>query len=389
MASIGVPQARSAAMFHIAAQSSSAISDIRLAAFTGSEIDPIPVTIGDLDGSDLFYDFTFTKRGRAVGFVRVAADSRLSSAIYGIEPSPRPLNMPDAAQTAIRAVQALYPGADILELSFVCYAYPKIGVRVRYRSGPSVDVLIVDYYDGTIISNLAVKPPLDPDPSEAIDGLTAYSIIKTELPEAGFLGNSADFDSIARVAGEILPRAGNIGNLEFSESDYITLAAHFEDHPPVITSFLLPVPLIPQTTPVFCAIASAQMILAFFGFSLSVDQVAAVMTPGPSGTTNSNQLRGYRELSGNALRPAYDASPTLTEADTALRRFAPMKSGVPGHARVCRGSKRFDFISGLSGEILATDHWYLINDPYPVNAGGIRWENIKNHNYQNFIYLDR
>lgn len=391
MTVISVPQARSAAMFYIAAQSSPAIADSRLAAFSGADIDPAPITIEDIDGSQLFYDFTFTKKGQAVGFVRVSADTRLSSAVYAIEPSSRRLIEALALQKARREVSRLYPQAIFLKFSFVCYSFPKIGVKAQFQLNSSTDFIIIDYYEDSIIHSSDVTRPDKSDPLANIDGLIPYSIVEHELPEAGptSIEDIPSFADIIKVASEILPRSGRLGDLDFTEGDYATLSEHFADNPPIITSLILPVSLVPQNTPVFCAIASAQMILAFFGFQFTQDQVAAVMAPSGSGTTNSSQLRGYGELSKNRLRPKYDTSPTFTETETFLGKFSPMKSGLPGHARVCRGWKRFDFISGLSGEILSTEFWYLINDPYPVSEGRIRWENISNHNYQNFIYLDR
>ncbi len=392
MAVISVPQARSAAMFHIAAQGSPAIADIRLAAFSGADVEFCPIIIEDIDGTALFYDFTFTKAGKPVGFVRVAADTRLSSAVYAIEPSSRRLNEAIALQEAQKVVSQIDPQASFLNFSFVCYSFPKIGIKAQFQSSlSSSDFIIIDYYEGSVIRSSDICLAKNSDPLTNIDGLLAYSIVENELREAGptSIKDSPGFANIIKVTSEILPRGGRFGDLEFTESDYLTLADHFAGHPPIITSLILPVPLISQSTPVFCAVASAQMILSFFGFELTQDQVAAVMAPGGTGVTNSNQIRAYGELSKHHLRPTYDTSPTFAEAETFLQKFSPMKSGIPGHARVCRGSKRLDFISGLSGEVLSTDVWYLINDPYPVGEGSTRWENSANHNYQNFIYLDR
>jgi hypothetical protein len=391
MAVISIPQARSAAMFHVAAQASPAIADIRLAAFSGAGVEFDPTTIEDIDGSPLFYDFTFSKAGKPVGFVRASADTRLSSAIYAIEPNSRRLNETIALQQAQRAIAQIDPEAILLQSSFVCYSFPKIGIKAQFQLRASSDFIIIDYYEGSVIRSRDIGLSSNSDPLTNIDGLLAYSIVENELPEAGptSIKENPSFANIIKVTSEILPRGGRFGDLEFTESDYVTLADHFADHPPVITTRMLPVPLIPQSTPVFCAVACAQMILSFFGFELTQDQIAAVMAPGGTGVTNSNQIRAYGEISQNRLKPTYDTSPTFAEAEGFLEKLSPMKSGLPGHARVCRGSKRFDFISGLSGEILSTDVWYLINDPYPVGQGSIRWENSANHNYQNFIYLDR
>ncbi|MGJ4905133.1 C39 family peptidase [Bradyrhizobium sp. HKCCYLS2058] len=396
MATIPVEQARSVAMFHAASKSAPDIADRQMARFFGSDLDPNPIIIFDLTGTPAFYDFSFYQQALLVGVIRCTADTRLQSAAWAFEPPSRQLSDTNALKIATEAMNKIAPDATLVSHSFVAYSYAKIGVRVSYVKDGHPASFIVDYYDRSVLTQTDLAPSPPPvDLLDSIDGLIPHSILDSQklgfldLSEPEPLRGQSEREMIRSIVSGILPESGDLPDIKFDDSDYKTLQAYFAATPPAIASSILPVPLFAQITPVYCAVASAQMILAYFGFTATPEQIAEQMKPGPKGATNKAQVSAYQFFAGGRLAPTFDQAPSFDHALDALQKFIPFKSGLPGHARVCRGWKQYSFVSSLTGNVTGTEHYFLINDPYPVGEGSIRWENLKNHNYANAISFSR
>jgi Peptidase_C39 like family len=143
-----------------------------------------------------------------------------------------------------------------------------------------------------------------------------------------------------------------------------------------------------QQTDVFCAVATGQMILDFYKYHFTQDQIATAMNTGAGGTTNPDQVTGYETLSGNCLDATFDGTADWAEARAEIDANRPVKSGIPGHARACAGWKRQNI--SLIGQPLR--RWLRIHDPWPWNAdicarGQIVWEDWDAVNHTNFIYV--
>ena len=394
MSIISEPMARSMSFFHVASKSSFAIGDSQTLPFLGSYIKDAPILIYDLSEQLLFYDFMYHKDDHYVGRVRVAAESNLSSAVYSIETI---VDFPDLSDIERRAHEELAKVEkidNILGSTLVCYSYPKLGLKIKYQVKGKQKTAIYDIYENYLVASFEGDLPDLPEAGrEQIDepeGITVYSIMGNLLkgidawsPVAG------EYRNLIRISSEILPEFGKAPDLEFTDADYAKLVDYFGKQPPSIKTSMLPIQLVGQQTPVYCAIASAKMILDFYGFSFTQDQIADAMHVGPQGTTNKDQISGYKQLSNNKLLPEFDDTPEFKEAMQMIDSLVPMKSGVPGHARVCRGWKKFTYFSPMTAEVQKEELWLLINDPYPVGQGSIRWENMDNHNYLNFIFLKR
>jgi hypothetical protein len=143
-----------------------------------------------------------------------------------------------------------------------------------------------------------------------------------------------------------------------------------------------------QKTNVYCAVATGQMILDYYRYYYSQDDIATAMVTGPGGTTNPGQVQGYETLSKNCLDATYDSTANWSEAKAEIDANRPVKSGVPGHARACAGWKRQNiFIIGQQPK-----RWLKIYDPWPWNAdicngGKIVWEDWDTITHTNFIYV--
>jgi hypothetical protein len=399
MSTVPISTARSLALFSITSKSSLAIGDSNTSPFLGSRIQEDPIIIYDLLGTPLFYDFMFYKANRLVGRVRASAESDLNSPVYFIEPIQ---DFPDLDVAEKRAKDMLLSIEKLEIISdslLVCYCYPKLGILLKYIANGEDKAAIYDIFEDRIVSSFLGEMPDAPeagsDTQDEFEGILVHSIMQDLLTgsEEYILKRKKmsenSINNIIFLAREILPESGNVSDLNFAGEDYALLEKYFGEHPPAIQSTILPVKLIAQQTPVYCAIASAKMILDYYGFNFTQDTIAEAMKVGTNGTTNSDQISGYRQLSSNKLIPEYDSTPSFDEAVKKVESFEPIKSGVPGHARVCCGWKKYIYFSPITAEISTAELWLLINDPYPVGQGSQRWENIDNHNYNNFIYLSR
>lgn len=123
----------------------------------------------------------------------------------------------------------------------------------------------------------------------------------------------------------------------------------------------------------YCAVATCQMILCYYRYYYSQDQIAPALGYAPGGCP-SDQSAGYEALTCNHLEATYDTSPTWEEASAQIAALHPLKTGISGHARACAGTSAVVSIpGGISNKKL-----YLY-DPWPWNAdykqgGMVSWE---------------
>ena len=138
----------------------------------------------------------------------------------------------------------------------------------------------------------------------------------------------------------------------------------------------------------YCAVATGQMILDFYRYYYSQDDIAAAMCTSTNGTGNPGQVNGYESLSKSCLDATYDNTANWSEAKAEIDANRPVKSGGPGHARACAGWKR-ENICIWPGPC---KRWLKIYDPSPANSdicagGSIYWEDWDTKTHTNFIYI--
>lgn len=104
------------------------------------------------------------------------------------------------------------------------------------------------------------------------------------------------------------------------------------------------------------------VIMPIYALKIWELRIYGIMDDGKGrGCTNSEQLVYYKASGGLNKPGSYDDnSPTFNEVVSEINRCRPLKSGIPGHARACRGYT--STVYGLK--------YLSINDPYPGILGG-------------------
>jgi hypothetical protein len=365
-----------------------------LGAWASYTLNPEPIVLHDLNGQELFYVYDVMDDERVAGSIKTSASRTLGTPVPSFELGPRRWDSEKATRMALEKVKELYPKAKSLDTELVVYSYPKIGVRVDLddpelgRQG-----LILDVSDLSVVERFG---------SDELEGQTAYSFYREIVaPQAEerlrrYKLSDRELDAAREVNEKIL--ASKITARELTEIKEALLPKIDLIAFPFISSRVIQYAprctphdcfeLYGQQTSVYCAVATGQMILDFYRYYFTQDQIAAAMGTGAGGTSNTGQVNGYQSLSNNCLIATYDSSANWSEAKAEIDANRPLKSGIPGHARACAGWMRQNiFFVGQPPK-----RWLRIYDPWPWNAnicagGKIVWEDWDTVTHTNFIYL--
>jgi hypothetical protein len=360
-----------------------------------ADFDPNPLVIHDLNGEPLFYDFTARDEGRDIGRVRAAASRLVGSGVVAIEQGARRWDPDRAREMAQARAKEDYPGQSAKVKEFVCYCYPKIGVRVEIGGGKGErgGSVVYDVSDGSQVRTLG---------DDDLEGQTAYSFLDSLGPDEHaarrqrFEVEDEELEAARKLTPRLLDMDLGRGELEKAVAEF-KLVSDYALFPFYSSRVIKFGPrcsphdcfmLYAQQTNVYCAVATGQMILDFYRRYFDQDDIAAAMGTGAGGTSNTGQVTGYESLSHGCLNATYDTSALWSEAKAEIDANRPLKSGIPGHARACAGWKRQNFwIIGTQPK-----KWLQIYDPWPWNAdicqgGAVYWEDWNAVTHTNFIYV--
>jgi hypothetical protein len=377
-----------------------ALARIRIAALYDAAGDLAPLatatagrtrTIHDLDGRPLFHDVDLDGPDAPAGVIRLAASETIGSPLISIEAGPRRWDPDAALRNAPSVATALHPKARVRSTELVVYGYPKVGVRVslddRDRGG-TTDV-VLDASD--------LRPVVGRGADE-LEGSAAYSyyadIVEPELDRRTrrFARGAENVEGLRKSFPELFERDFVITPDLRERLDLAARRFWIIDQARVLPyaprcnqaeDFALRA----QQTNVFCAVATAQMILDWHRWYFTQDQIAAAMSTGAGGTTNPNQVTGYETLTGGAFDATFDGAATWAEAKAEIDAGRPLKSGIPGHARACAGYRRTHNLFTHHVDLLLR-----IYDPWPWNAdicqgGAVYWEDWDAVQHTNWIYV--
>jgi len=341
----------------------------------GSAISQVePLIIYDLTGGPLFADFEIADpRGVKVGAVRSSALQKKLPLIDSILIGNQWFDAPSAIEKAKQAALAQNIGA-IIDAKIVCYGYPRMGALVTCQTSTGPHSLLYDAAAGVLVKQWDGKynpaseagVPLPERP----EGQPFYSIL-TEIPEAGpgvVTPSIHQWNRLESVFGKA--KAGGFAPLKFSLESLGQAGVRF-----AVRGALLPAVLYSQITEVYCAVATAEMMLSFVGISKKQNDIAAAMNTGPSGTTNPDFLHGMTILSSGKVTGQFINLPGFADCVQVVEQMLPAKSGIPGHARLLRGWREYIFFDD-SGTVLDKEQFLIINDPYPTTSGQLVLENF-------------
>jgi hypothetical protein len=138
----------------------------------------------------------------------------------------------------------------------------------------------------------------------------------------------------------------------------------------------------------FSAAATGQMILDFYRYYFTQDQVISAMGGSPIGISKEGEVAGYQTLSDKCLIATIDLTADWTEAKAEIDANRPFRDEISGHARACFGWKNANL--WIAGQ--PQPRWLYILDPWPpnpdiCNGGAEYWEDWYAVTHTNFIYV--
>jgi len=113
-------------------------------------LDPEPVTLFDVNGDPLFYEFYLENNGTVPGYFWTAADKRVGAGVFRIYESPPPADYARIARTAETLVKAGYPGWEVIAekpgLYGSGYPYLCTFVTIQNTTNAVRETIVVDAY---------------------------------------------------------------------------------------------------------------------------------------------------------------------------------------------------------------------------------------------------
>jgi hypothetical protein len=392
----------------------------------GSMVNPKPLEIFDMNGQLLFYEFSVEKNRGVVGRVKVSANKVLGPAVYTAEIGRRLWDAEKATERAKQLALKRFRGARILSTKLVCYSYPKLGISVALvdpetKEGNVIVMDVATYQAvpfGTEMDShlgIGVWSLYDSIPlKERADRVLRWEednrlteFLKEQARKAKIdlrtkLSN-LELKALEEALGKLRGQ-GFLGQESIRGTQYQRFKRYIWPLPKTIS-----LTLHGQEGPVWCAVASGQMIFRHHHYNYEQDDIAVAMgtiPPAPSpppffptGTTYGGFMSGMETLSRNYLDAIRDYFPTWASTKSEIDEDRPLMSSIPGHARVCAGYHRIRFAM-YSPETqtitLRTLSSVYIYDPWPPNAnnafcspqgGAEYWEDWDATTYRSFVYL--
>jgi hypothetical protein len=349
-----------------------------------------PLRIHDINGELLFYDFEVARGSEVFGNIRVAASQVLGASVIATELGTRLWSFDEAVKKLAPKVRREYPKARGSTPKLVCYSYPKLGVM--YETGESPPRVI---YDVSSLTQVPEKPE-----REDAEGFHAWSfydslsdderkarLARFRKGEKDLTGLSASIRKELVAARTLAPLVDRVA-VVFSRNitKLLEYCSHYgHTHARSHHCFVLH----GQQVNDYCAVATCQMILCYYRYYYTQDQIAPHLGYNAGGGCPPDQSPGYRSLTCNHLDSSFDGSPTWEKGRDQIDLRRPFKSGIPGHARAGAGYSfvRWTFGGGV------TDKRLYIYDPWPWNAnyalaGAVTWEDWDAIAHTNYVYAN-
>ena len=363
-----------------------------LARWAPGTVNRTPQVIYDINGQPLFYDFRVSRGKFTFGYVRVAASRLLGSSVIASELGERLWSFEAAARKLAPKVKKEFAGAKISAPRLVCYSYPKLGVQFDVDGPAGKKRAIFD------VASLA-RVPERVEAGDQREGFVAWSFYDSLADDerkrrlARFKKADGELAGLtAKMRREVLAartvaRVLDVLQLVYTRTatkllQYCTHYGH--THARSHHCFSLK----GQQVNDYCAVATCQMILCYYRYYYSQNDIAPALGYNAGGGCPPDQSPGYESLTCNHLDSSFDASATWEKARDQINLLRPMKSGIPGHARAVAGySYTWWKFSGIQDKKL------YIYDPWPWNAdyalgGAVVWEDWDAVTHTNYVYAN-
>jgi hypothetical protein len=337
-----------------------------------ADVPDTPYDVYDIDGFLLFYLFRTQSPGESrPSWVRAAADQAVGPAILSVD-TPRSPWDPAVSMDRASALASEQFEGTLGTPQLVCYSYPKIGVRIPVGDSDSV------IYDAV---SLARVPEREPGNESFGTWSFHQTVVEPQVAERQEIwkrdnNRMTELGPIAGPADVPAPAPPHVA------SRLIRYSPTCDSH----DCFAL----YRQETEIFCTVACAQMILDFYRYNFSQNDIANQIgvqagSPLPEDPAEKN---AYEALSNGGLSATIQSPPIWDDAKAEIEANRPFRDGIVGHARVCTGW--IEESDATTGQILARK--LQLYDPWPENpdpcAGGqYVWERWETTTHTSFIYV--
>jgi hypothetical protein len=273
-----------------------------------------------------------------------------------------------------------HPEWKILDTKLVCYSYPKLGVMYNLVDAGGKNARLI--FD---VASLNLIPEATPE-SSGSEGAFAWSFYDS-LPDKQRASNLDHYKQIdqARLqvsadTQKVMVASKSLANLNLVIADKVLMGMTTTRELQFCNHYLHTEArshhcfiLHGQQVDDYCAVATCQMILCYYRYYYTQNQIAPALNYSAGSGCPSDQSAGYESLSNNHLDATYDTSPTFAEAQSQINALHPFKSGISHHARACAGYSSTSWYNSVTSRSL------YIYDPWPWNAdlkvgGAIYWE---------------
>jgi len=353
-----------------------------------SNVKKDPAVVYDLNGKPLFYICEVGQGEEMPGTVHLAASRVLGRPELAIELGRPAWNFDTAVKRLTPRVKKEFPRSRISAPRLIAYSYPKLGVMYDIDSPSGKQRAIYD------VGSLGRIPERHERPDS--EGAYAWSFYES-LDNNRRKANLALMRKVDKARDRLPARtraelrktrslATMIDKVGFtikkSKVRKLPYSPNYAwNHARGHHCF----ELYAQQVDDYCAVATCQMVLAYYRYYFSQATIAPSLGYSPGGGCPSDQSPGYRSLSCNQLDASFDNTPTFAEAMTQIDGLHPFKSGIPGHARACAGYS-ISYITPIGSDFQKL----LIYDPWPWNAdyaagGAIRWEDWSTPTKTNYV----
>jgi len=354
-------------------------------------------TIYDLNNEPLFYDFPVLSLQREqVGMVRASASRVLGVPVLAIYLGGPRWHTEKATLWAHEYIENKRKG-KIIDSKPVCYAYPKLGIKVNWknRRGQTKRTVIEvgDYsvvseglkteeqatgmfsFYGNISGNLVPN---------ALKKFALYDKLVEELQAMASLNLADSLD----LKGFLKVQTSLVAMIPWFTSKTLTFCGHGYSH----ECFHLH----PQPQKGYCAPATGRMILDFWRYYYSLNKIANEMgtskIPGLNlyVTTLPGEVQGLESLTCDDFSAMIEEHPSFAKVKSEINANRPFDYSYADHSTACAGYSEAKIV--ILGK-MPQKSVYLY-DPWPANTGAIRWEPYDTTSpdwgkLKRFVYLKR